>query len=211
MTIHAQGSPQTLTQDTRREHTETPDAGSPVPMSSRRSLLRALLALPLAGLGGGRALAASPGGGLEQFYKFNIKPEVFLAEVFGPDVPVAQSMAVSGPVPSLIQPLPQRMRYWRANGRTAWIFDELGKEGYLPTTCGFVVRDASIEKAKVLIYRESRGEQVGQPSFLQQLIGAKVAGDALTASVNNISGATYSVKMMQRMARTALILDQIAA
>ena len=186
-------------------------ARRPLPASeSRRSLLRGLLAVVMGGLSL-RAVGASISGGLEQFYKFNIKPEVFLAEVFGPDVPIAQTMVVNGSIPSMIQPLPQRIRYWRANGRTAWIFDELGKEGYLPTTCGFVVRDDAIEQAKVLIYRESRGEQVGQPSFLQQLVGAKVAGDSLTASVDNISGATYSVKMMQRMARTALVLDQLAA
>ncbi|MGQ0528586.1 MAG: FMN-binding protein [Panacagrimonas sp.] len=181
-----------------------------VASESRRSVLRGLLAASMGGLSL-RAVGASPSGGLEQFYKFNIKPEVFLAEVFGPDVPIAQTMVVNGSIPSMIQPLPQRIRYWRADGRTAWIFDELGKEGYLPTTCGFVVRDDAIEQAKVLIYRESRGEQVGQPSFLQQLVGAKVVGDTLTASVDNISGATYSVKMMQRMARTALVLDQLAA
>ena len=174
---------------------------------SRRSLLRALLALPLAGY----TFAAKAAGGLEQFYKFNIKPEVFLSEVFGPEVPVAQSVAAGGASAGLLQPLPQRMRYWRANGRTVWIFDELGKEGYLPTTCGFVVKDASIEQAKVLVYRESRGEQIGQPSFLQQLAGAKEAGGAIDKTPTNISGATYSVKMMQRMARTALALDKLAA
>ncbi|MGQ0620573.1 MAG: FMN-binding protein [Panacagrimonas sp.] len=173
----------------------------------RRSLLQSLLALPFAGIAG----RVSADGGIEQFYKFNIKPEVFLAEVFGPTVPPAQTVAVSSAVAALIQPLPARLRYWRANGRTVWIFDELGKEGYQPTTCGFVVKDASIEQAKVLIYRESRGEQVGQPSFLQQLAGAKVAGASIDKSVNNISGATYSVKMMQRMARTALVLDGLAA
>ena len=177
--------------------------------TTRRSLLRVLLALPL-GLAAGRTAAAGPAGGIEQFYKFNIKPEVFLEEVFGAEVPVAQSVAVSGNVAQLIQPLPQRMRYWRANGRTAWIFDELGKTGYQPTTCGFVVKDKSIERAKVLVYRESRGEQVGQPSFLQQLVGAKAAGGSIDRSVDNISGATYSVKMMQRMARTALMLDELA-
>ena len=173
---------------------------------TRRSLLRGLLVLPFGAL----AQRAAAAGGIEQFYKFNIKPETFLEEVFGPAVPTAQSVAVSGNVAQLIQPLPQRMRYWRADGRTVWIFDELGKVGYQPTTCGFVVRDKSIERAKVLIYRESRGEQVGQPSFLQQLIGAKAAGGSIDKSVDNISGATYSVKMMQRMARTALMLDEMA-
>ena len=174
--------------------------------TTRRSLIRSLLGLPLALL----AQRASADGGIEQFYKFNIKPEAFLEEVFGGEVPVAQSVAVGGNVAQLIQPLPQRMRYWRAAGRTVWIFDELGKVGYQPTTCAFVVRDKSIERAKVLIYRESRGEQVGQPSFLQQLVGAKAAGGGIDKTVDNISGATYSVKMMQRMARTALMLDEMA-
>lgn len=174
---------------------------------SRRSLLRSLLSLPLAAL----APRVAATGDLSQFYKFNIKPEDFLAEVFGAQLPPAQSVAVSSNIAAMIQPLPQRMRFWRADGKTVWIFDELGKQGYQPTTCAFVVRDAAIERAKVLIYRESRGEQVGQPSFLQQLVGARAVGAGIDKSVDNISGATYSVKMMQRMARTALMLDQLAA
>jgi hypothetical protein len=174
--------------------------------TTRRSMIRAVLGLPLALL----AQRLSAAGGIEQFYKFNIRPEVFLEEIFGPDVPQAQSVAVSGNVAQMIQPLPQRMRYWRAGGRTVWIFDELGKVGYQPTTCAFVVRDKAIERAKVLVYRESRGEQVGQPSFLQQLVGARASGSGIDKSVDNISGATYSVKMMQRMARTALMLDELA-
>ncbi|MGQ0697854.1 MAG: FMN-binding protein [Panacagrimonas sp.] len=180
----------------------------------RRSVLRSLFAIPLVGWFARQDVYAaeySAKGGLEQFYKFNIKPEVFLAEIFGPAIPPPKTVAAGSNLASMIQPLPQVVRYWRANGRTVWIFDELGKVGYAPTTCAFVVRDAAIEQAKVLIYRESRGEQVGQPSFLQQLAGAKVAGGALSKGVDNISGATYSVKMMERMARAALMLDQMAA
>ena len=55
-------------------------------VTTRRSLLRSLFGLPFALLAP-RALAE---GGLEQFYKFNIKPEIFLEEVFGGEVPVAQ-------------------------------------------------------------------------------------------------------------------------
>lgn len=196
-------SPADLARATRPHGIRAADSSS---ATTRRSLLRGLFGLPFALL----APRAFAEGGLEQFYKFNIKPEIFLEEVFAGEVPVAQSVSVGGNVAQLIQPLPQRMRYWRANGRTAWIFDELGKVGYAPTTCGFVVKEKSIERAKVLIYRESRGEQVGQPSFLQQLVGAKASGGSIDKSVDNISGATYSVKMMQRMARTALMLDELA-
>ncbi|NGY03410.1 FMN-binding protein [Solimonas terrae] len=109
-------------------------------------------------------------------------------------------------------PYPQaRLRYWKAAGRSAWIFDDIGKEGYVPTTCGFIVSNASIEHARVLIYRESRGEQIGDPSFLRQLIGARAAGSGLDKHVDNISGATLSVNMMQRMARAALVFDSLTA
>lgn len=172
---------------------------------SKRTLLRAGLGLSLFGLSLHKASAAEAG--LEQFYKFNIKPDTWLAEVFGGQVPPPQVVETSGKSVGLMQSLPQRLRYWRANGRTAWIFDDVGKEGYAPTTCGFVVKGGVIEAAKVLIYRESRGEQVGQPSFLQQLTGARAAGAALDKKVDNISGATYSVKMMERMAKAALVLD----
>jgi hypothetical protein len=179
-------------------------------MSTRRSsavlhvlVLSAALALHSAG--------AADGAGMEQFWKINTKPEVFLTEVFGPSVPAPQ-VAPSTSAPGTLQPPPQRVRYWRANGRTVWIFDEIGKAGYQPTTCAFVVKNGAIEIARVLVYRESRGEQVGEASFLAQLAGAKAAGGGLDRNVDNISGATYSVKMMQRMAVTALMLDaQIAS
>ena len=189
-------------------HGQSQDIGAGVPVTghTRRSLLRTLLTLPF-GAFAGRGMAD---GGIEQFYKFNTKPEVFLEEVFGAEVPPAATVGVSGNPASLMQPLPARMRYWRANGKTVWIFDEIGKVGYLPTTCGFVVHDGAIERAKVLVYRESRGDQIGQPSFLQQLVGAKAAGGGIDKPVDNISGSTYSVKLMQRMARTALALDQMA-
>jgi hypothetical protein len=180
------------------------DTTHAAPMSfSKRTFLRASLGLSMLGFGIGRAQAA---GGLEQFYKYNIPPETWLAEVFGGQVPAPQ-VAAGGSF-GLMQPLPGRVRYWRANGRTAWIFDDIGKVGYAPTTCGFVVKGGAIESAKVLIYRESRADQVGTPSFLNQLVGAKSAGSGIDKNVDNISGATYSVQMMKRMAAAALQLDK---
>lgn len=193
---------------TRQHQADSVLAESPTP-SSRRSFLRTALGLSLFGFGARAAQAA----GIEDFYKINVRPEAFLAEVFGAAVPPPQVLEVNGRVQlaGQIAPLPGRLRYWRANGRTVWIFDELGKEGYQPTTCGFVVKDKAIEQARVLIYRESRGEQVGESSFLQQLVGARSTGSGIDRPVSNISGATYSVKMMQRMAAMALALDALAA
>jgi hypothetical protein len=101
-----------------------------------------------------------------------------------------------------------RLRYWRAGGKTAWILDEIGKE--YPITAAFVVENASIERARVLVYRETRGMEVRYPSFLQQFVGAALVNDRLSKSIDGISGATLSVQSMQRMARAALALDALA-
>jgi hypothetical protein len=177
---------------------------------NRRGLLRSLLALPLLGLAARKAEAID-------IYTTFQTPDAFIAEAFAPGAPPAPTVldldaGKQAQVSAVLgRAYPQaRLRYWKANGRTAWIFDDIGKEGYVPTTCGFIVAGGAIEHARVLIYRESRGAQVAQPSFLQQLIGARAAGAGIDKKVDNISGATLSVKMMQRMARTALVFDSLA-
>lgn len=178
----------------------------------RRRVLRALVAALLSGAAHRRALAA-----LDTISKTYETPEAFLAEAFGAAVPAPLMLELDDSKQAQISAAlgrryPQsRLRYWRANGRTAWIFDDKGKEGYQLTTAGFVVKDRAIDFARVLIYRESRGEQVAEPSFLRQLAGVRAAGAELDRKVDNISGATLSVKMMQRMARAALVFDSLAS
>lgn len=155
-------------------------------------------------------LAAGPAQAIDDVYQ---TPEAFLAEAFGALPPPPQVMELDAGLQSTLSqmlghPFPQsRLRYWRAAGKSAWIFDSIGKEGYQPTTAGFVVSGGAINIARVLIYRESRGEQVCELSFLQQFQGARTAGEGLDRQIDGISGATYSVKMMQRMARAAISLD----
>ncbi len=150
-----------------------------------------------------------------ELYKTFQTPEAFLAEVFAGSPPPPQVLNLGGAEQQRIAAVfgrnfpQQRVRYWQQDGRSAWIFDDIGKEGYVPTTCGFVVRDGVLEHLRVLVYRESRGEQVGEKSFLDQLTGARAVGNALDRPVDNISGATLSVQMMERMARTALELDSL--
>ncbi|SEQ07879.1 FMN-binding domain-containing protein [Solimonas aquatica] len=182
-----------------------------MPVAGRRSLLRLLASLPLLLTQARRAEAFD-------VYTTYQTADAFVAEAFAPGAaPAPQTLmldaARQAQVASVFgKPFPQaRLRYWRAAGRSAWIFDDVGKDGYVPTTCGFVVTAGSIEHARVLIYRESRGQQVAEPSFLKQLIGAHAAGAGLDRNVDNISGATLSVKMMQRMARTALLFDTLAS
>ena len=145
-----------------------------------------------------------------------IEPPVqFLSEAFGANPPPAQVLQLSDAAQSQLSAAlghaysQQRLHYWRANGRSAWILDDIGKTGYQPTTAGFVVHDGQIVIARVLIYRESHGEEVSQPSFLQQFVGARATGEALDKHIDGISGATISVHLMQRMARAALALDAL--
>jgi hypothetical protein len=151
-----------------------------------------------------------------ELYKTFQTPDVFLAEMFNNQVPAPTVLNLDSKAQSEIRavfnrPFPsQRVRYWKDANKTVWVFDDIGKEGYVPTTSGFAVSNGAIETARVLIYRESRGEQVAEPSFLNQLKGAKAAGNKLSNKVDNITGATLSVQMMERMARTALTLDTLS-
>lgn len=101
-----------------------------------------------------------------------------------------------------------RLRYWRAAHKTVWILDEVGKD--YPITAGFIVADAHIERAQVLIYRETRGFEIHLPAFLRQFVGARLDGAHLSQDVDGITGATLSVDAMRRMARAALVLNRLA-
>lgn len=165
-----------------------------VSFDSRRSFIRSTFALIASALVAPMARAG------ESLWTTYQTPEAFIAEAFkGNPPPPKVASGPAGPV-----------HYWRANGRSAWIIEDLGKQGYQLTTAGFIVKNGAIESAKVLVYRESRGEQVAEPSFLQKFLGARLAGGQLDRNIDNISGATLSVQMMQRMARTVLALDASA-
>lgn len=100
-----------------------------------------------------------------------------------------------------------RLHYWRVGNKTAWVLDEVGKE--YPITAGFIVVDNRIERAQVLVYRESRGEEIRLAAFLRQFIDATFDGTKLSKKIDGITGATLSVDAMRRMAQTALVLNQL--
>ncbi len=175
---------------------------------SRRSLLKFI-----GGLAGGLLLPRLSAA--EDLWTTYQTPAAFLAEAFGTP-PAPAVLALDAAKQSQLSTVfgrayPQsQLRYWRAGGRSAWILDDIGKQGYQITTAGFVVKDGGIDFARVLIYRESRGEQIAEASWLKKLVGRRLAGVALDQPIDNVSGATLSVKMMQRMAATALLLDAVA-
>lgn len=178
--------------------------------TSRRSLLQTV-----AGLISGVLLPSL--GRADDLWTTFQTPAAFLTEAFGAAAPAPKVLALDAAAQSKIsaafgRAYPQsQLRYWKADGRSAWILDDLGKAGYQITTSGFVVKDGAIDFARVLIYRESRGEQIAEASWLKKISGAKLAGGKLDRTVDNISGATLSVKMMERMAAAALVLDSLTA
>lgn len=157
------------------------------------------------------AMALGARAGADTTYQ---SPDAFLHEVFAGAPPAASVLwlgddAQRALTPIFGHPYPQaRLRYWRANGRTAWILDDVGKE--LPITAAFVVHAGTIELARVLIYRESRGSEISFAGFLAQFVGIHLSGEQIEPKVDGISGATLSVDAMRRMAHAALTLDALA-
>ncbi len=141
--------------------------------------------------------------------------DAFLAETFGVAVPAPKFLDLDTNAQSQISAAlghsyPQsRLRYWKANGKTAWVIMDKGKDGYQLTDSAFSVKGGAIDLARVLIYRESHGEEVADASFLNQFPGAHAVGGKLDRKIDSISGATLSVLMMQRMAAAAIALDAL--
>lgn len=100
-----------------------------------------------------------------------------------------------------------RIRYWIQSSKTAWILDEIGKEK--PITTGFVIEDGKLKKVRILIFRESRGWEVRHAFFTDQFRDAKLAEDnRLDRDIDNISGATLSVRAVTKLSRIALLLHE---
>lgn len=99
-----------------------------------------------------------------------------------------------------------RLRYWQAGDRTAWILEDIGKDK--PITLGVVISNNQIERVDVLAFRESRGWEIRYPFFTSQFSGLSLAQDGyLSDTVDGITGATLSVRAVDRVARLALWLD----
>ena len=141
------------------------------------------------------------------------EPDAFIAEVFGDNVPKAEVLWLNKDLKNTIADILDhsykglRVRYWRQNSRTAWILDEIGKDK--PITTGIVIKDDRIERVRVLIFRESRGWEVRHTFFTDQFVNAGLKKDTqLDQTIDNISGATLSVRAVTKLARIALLLDQ---
>lgn len=140
------------------------------------------------------------------------EPQAFIAEIFAGNPPAPASLWLRGELKEDVRrllghdPGVLRVRYWARDGRTAWILEEVGKEQ--PITTGVVVAGDRIEEMRVLVFRETRGWEVRYPFFTDQFRGATLTdGEALDRPVDGISGATLSVRAMEKVARLALLLN----
>lgn len=175
-----------------------------------RSVQEMRLSCPRSGILLLAIVFAFPAMGREDVY---LSSEQFINEIAGLSAPkpeilwltkdiAIQATRILGHAPAQL-----RQRYWTANGKTIWMLEEIGKEE--PISAGFVVDNGKIVKARVLVYRESRGGEIRYPAFLKQYEGSSlVADNRLDRGIDSISGATLSVRAMERMARMALYLDR---
>tara|TARA_B110000090_G_scaffold148259_1_gene162671 strand:+ start:325 stop:852 length:528 start_codon:yes stop_codon:yes gene_type:complete len=102
-----------------------------------------------------------------------------------------------------------RIRYWQQDNNTVWVLDEIGKEK--PITIGVHIKNKQIAQLKVLVYRESRGDEVRHEFFTKQFNLAKLTHDnMLTSHIDGITGATLSVWALTKVARLSLWLNNKA-
>jgi hypothetical protein len=145
-----------------------------------------------------------------------LPPEEFLATVFEGHPPepkfiwitAAQRKELRSALGQELHSL--RLRYWQRGQRSMWILDETGKDK--PITTGVVIDAGAIETLQVLIFRESRGWEVKHPFFTDQFIGVRATDNhQLNRRIDGITGATLSVRALQRQAQLALFLAKLVA
>jgi len=99
-----------------------------------------------------------------------------------------------------------------AEGRVvgyAVVVNEIGK--HRPITFVVGVRpDGKVRGVEIMIYREPKGGEVRMKGFLRQYRGKRVDSPILTGrDITNLSGATLSVRAVNRGTKKALALAQI--
>ena len=141
------------------------------------------------------------------------KPDEFINQVFNNDPPKADVLWLDKELKQQIVEILDhkhkglRVRYWQQDKKTAWILEEIGKEKLITT--GIVINNDKIELVKVLVFRESRGWEVRHDFFTDQFKQTKLKdNNQLNKSIDNISGATLSVRAVRKLATIALLLDR---
>jgi len=139
-------------------------------------------------------------------------PENFVSEAFKQQVPEPVIAWIKDDLRKQVEEILQhkskikRTRYWKKDSRTVWILEEVGKKK--PITVGIIIDNNKITRLKVLVFRETRGWEVRYPFFTKQFNQLSLMSDnKLSKSIDGISGATLSVRALDKLARIALLLN----
>ncbi len=103
-----------------------------------------------------------------------------------------------------------RLRYWTSGNKTAWIFNETGKEK--PITIGISIehlpsKQNKITSVDILEFRESRGWEIRHEFFTKQFAGLFLTEEnRLNRRIDGITGATLSVNAVKRCSAMALFI-----
>lgn len=138
-------------------------------------------------------------------------PTDFVSEQFSGQPPSAKTQTLTAAIQSRLTKIngnpyrASRVRYWQKGSKTVYILDDIGKTQ--PITIGYVIDGEKLSKVKVLIYRESHGDDVSRTYFTKQFKSVNLQSSGkLSRKPKNIAGATMSVRTLTRMARAALYL-----
>ena len=137
----------------------------------------------------------------------------FLQDAFSGQPPKPELLWISKTLKKQVSEILQhkpgflRTRYWRKNTLSAWILEEIGKTQ--PITVGIIIEKNKISKVSVLAFRESRGWEVRHDFFTDQFKENSLTSNLrLKNSIDGISGATLSVRALDKIARLALLFNQ---
>ncbi len=141
-----------------------------------------------------------------------MQPDDFISQAFE-QIPDPQVIWIKGELREQIENILQhkysakRVRYWKKNSRSVWILEEIGKKK--PITVGIIIDEQKITQLKVLVFRETRGWEVRYPFFTEQFKQLFLTEEnQLSKPIDGISGATLSVRALDKLARIALLLDR---
>ncbi|MFZ5619768.1 MAG: hypothetical protein ACOY5W_01950 [Pseudomonadota bacterium] len=142
------------------------------------------------------------------------RPESFLREVFGEQVPESETIWMAGDVVPRVRailghkPLQLRIPYWRRGGRTAWVLEE-SVEG-APVTAGVVMEGTRIAQVRILVYGARHGRDVTTPGFLNQFKGASLNGphQTLDRVIRDDAGVGHPAELIIGLARLVLYLNE---
>jgi len=141
------------------------------------------------------------------------KSDDFISEAFNQQTPEPQIIWIKDELRTQVEEILQhkykskRTRYWQNKNRSAWILEEIGKKK--PITVGIIIDNNAISQLKVLAFRETRGWEVRYPFFTKQFKQLTLLdNNSLSQSIDGISGATLSVRALDKLARIALLLNK---